>query len=92
METPLTHLVQEVVHGVNVVYVGSLLDELYPNNAWFDISWHERNVKIEEWIKAHDAFYYGWSGPSYMCIAERNNGIEAAKKFGKTTVLIEPLS
>ncbi len=87
-----TTLVEEVVHGVTVVYVGSLLDALYPDNAWLDLEASEINVKVDQWTKERDAYYYSWSGPSYMCLAERHNAIEAARKLGKTTVLIEPLS
>jgi hypothetical protein len=86
-------LVSCVIDGISVIYICPLLDVLYTGqDRWMEASNEDRCDRVVKWINENGAHYHAWSGESYLGLAERNVGIEEAKKLGKSIVVIEPLS
>jgi len=69
-----------------------LLDAIYGENKWMDISSDEWTESVKMWVTAHDAHYHGWEGPSYMHLAERNTAVMMAVISFRNVVVIEALS
>jgi hypothetical protein len=88
-----SHLVDHVLDGVSVIHICPLLDVLFsPKDSWMKASYDETCERVIKWISENGAHYHAWSGPSYLGLAERNNAVEAAKRLGKSIVVIEALS
>jgi hypothetical protein len=82
----------EVHNGVRVIHVCQLLDAMYGVNGWMGMDHEIWGKAMVEWVNRHDACYHSWEGPSYMRLAERDNGLRKAWEAKKTVLVIEALS
>lgn len=72
---------------VEVIPVHVLLNAIFPEwrSAW---DYKEERRRIQEWVNAHDAYYYACGREDFSIAEARNLALEA----GKTIVVTEDLS
>lgn len=73
---------------MEVIKICTLLDELFPNNAWYDISYQETSKAVHNWCNTNDAFYYADDRENFsIYVATR-----LAQEANKSKVVVEDLS
>lgn len=89
--TPTVPQGSEVIDGITVVWICALLDALFPQ-GWAGADPEVTNSAVLAWVKDSGAHYHAWEGESYLRLTELDRGLAAAKRAGKSLLLIEPLS
>jgi hypothetical protein len=88
----------QVLEGVSVIHVGSLLDALYGKDAWYGLDYTETSKVVRAWVARNGAHYY--SDEKWVLDENGNDtrgfsvwtGVYQAKRFGARIVVCENLS
>lgn len=73
---------------MEVINVCSVLDELFPNNSWFDALYSETSQSVKNWCNSNNAYFYS-RGRENFSISE---AVRLAEVANKSKVVVEDLS
>lgn len=77
----------DAIDDIEVIPVCALRNAIFPDwrSAW---DYQEERRRIQEWVNAHNAYYYACGRDDFSIAEARNLALEA----GKTIVVTENLS
>ena len=75
----------EQIEDINIV---TIIDELFPNNAWHNLTYQEVFQAVQNWCVANNAYYYADDADTF-CI---DTAKRLAQEANKSKVVFEFLS
>lgn len=73
---------------MEVINICTLLDELFPNNAWYDIPYQEISKAVRDWCVANNAYYYADDRENFSIYTAKR----LAQEANNSKVVVEDLS